>query len=84
MKGKGESLNSDNKEKNNQLTLISTIKIDIDFCVKKFLSTRRVWLGYSLALISHEIVDLNLRFFWIWIDFKFLNWFFNLLKPQIS
>jgi hypothetical protein len=25
-----------------------------------------------------------LRFFWIWIDFKFLNWFFNLLKPQIS
>jgi hypothetical protein len=42
MKGKGESLNSDNKEKNNQLTLISTIKIDIDFCVKKFLSTRRV------------------------------------------
>jgi len=82
MKGKGESLNSDNKKKNNQLTLISTIKID--FCVKKFLSTRRVWLGYSLALISHEIVDLNLRFFWIWIDFGFLNWFFDLLKPQIS
>jgi hypothetical protein len=25
-----------------------------------------------------------LRFFWIWIDFGFLNWFFNLLKPQIS
>jgi hypothetical protein len=25
-----------------------------------------------------------LRFFWIWIDFGFLNWFFDLLKPQIS